>query len=192
MPIINAKDLRIIENRKNIPSKAGWYRWWAKNTEVKRLLNDHYKYLFPLLQTCKEKSELNGYFLIYTGIAFKESVGARLNWHINQKHTSANVKHRTLSTLRQSISSLLFGNQGKNSEEETNKFINKLKVEYFTVDSPIGSDEAKKAVEDREKQDLGCLVLPLNIKGNKNPAILVFKKYLQKKRCNARKCNDVE
>ena len=57
-------------------------------------------------------------------------------------------------------------------------------VEYFALDYPIKSPEAKKAIEQIEQAELERkeFLLPLNIDGNKHPAAQKFLAELQKVR----------
>ena len=91
------------------------------------------------------------YYYIYVGIAVKESIRDRLNWHINQHHTISSVKSGILSTLRQTISSLVAGNQF--DEKTTNSLIDLLFVEYFPINLEIKSDKAKEKIENIEKKN---------------------------------------
>ena len=70
-----------------------------------------------------------------------ESIRDRLNWHINDTHTETRVKYGTLSTLRQSIASIIAHNQY--DKKATDDFIDKLEVEYFFNEQPIKSANAK-------------------------------------------------
>lgn len=175
---ILAKDLRKTELIKTIPKdKPGWYKWWASKEVLEKLLNSKYiekEYLSCLLPHLTNKN-IDGikYYYIYVGIAVKESIRDRLNWHINQHHTISSVKSGFLSTLRQSISSLAVGNQF--DEETTNNLIDLLFVEYFPINLEIKSDEAKEKIENIEKKELSENVIPLNLKDNKN---VILKDYL--------------
>jgi hypothetical protein len=103
-----------------------------------------------------------------------------LNWHINQPHTESAVEYGTLSTLRQSLSSLVAGNQ--RDEKATNNFIDALIVEYFPIKSQIKSLEAKEYLESNEILEMDKYILILNIKDNKRQEIKGFKKELNKLR----------
>lgn len=188
--IIQAKMLRDKQELNNIPKdRPGWYRWWARKPEVMALLDSQFlahKYFNELAaKLYKGDGELNDYYYIYTGVAIKESIQSRLNWHINQAHTESAVRHGTLSTLRQSLASLLAGNQ--RDEKATNDFIDALLVEYFPVTYPIKSPEAKEYLESIEKQELDNHLSILNIKGNKHLEIKCFKKELSKLRSFSKK-----
>ncbi len=159
----------------SVPSdKPGWYRWWAPEETLTLLLGDHYQVLSPHLT--KGQGTLAGLSCIYVGVAVKESIRARLNWHVNQKHTSSCIKCGALSTLRQTISSLVGHSQA--DESATNRLIDQLTIEYFPVDMPIRSLEAKTYVEQIESDEMLAKVLPLNIRHNRQPVIADFKKSL--------------
>ena len=176
MPTISAQALRTPEQIAKVPNgQPGWYRWWAPGPVLRKLLGPYYKELAPLL-TCG-RGKLNGLSCIYVGVAIKESIRARLNWHINQKHSFSAVKHGTLSTLRQSIASQVGKSQG--DEAATNRLIDLLTVEYFPIDLPIKSDQAKTKIEAKERAEIQNHVLPLNIRSNKNANVAPYKKHLK-------------
>lgn len=83
----------------------------------------------------------NNWYCIYIGVVTKESVRDRINWHINDIHNESAVRKGWLSTLRESISSVIAKNQY--DKEATNNFIDKLKVEYFEINLQIKSEVAK-------------------------------------------------
>lgn len=180
--IVLAKDLRKKENIEKIPkNKPGWYRWWATENALVKLLNSKYldkKYLDILVPKLTQK-KINGniYYFIYVGIAVNESIRGRLNWHVNQHHTESSVKSGFLSTLRKSISSLVAENQF--DESATNELIDMLIIEYNTIDFKIHSIEAKNKIEEHEYLEINNNVLPLNIKGNKNEYLKEYKKQLK-------------
>jgi len=179
---VRAKDLRTKENLQKIPAdKPGWYRWWAPEKALEQLLIPQ-KY-FERLQ--KRKYDDKYFFGIYVGIAVKESIRARLNWHVNQHHTESAVKSGTLSTLRQSISSLVAGDQ--RNETATNELIDQLIVEYCAIDCPIRSNDAKVEIERIEQNELSKYTFPLNIQGNKNAEIKEYLLELRKKRQSSKK-----
>jgi hypothetical protein len=188
--IIQAKLLRDKVVLESVPSnRPGWYRWWAKETEVKALLDSQFlirKYFDELATKLHQGSgDLHDYYYIYTGVAVKESIRARLNWHVNQHHTESAVRHGTLSTLRQTLSSLIAGDQY--NESATNDFIDKLMVEYFPVEYQIKSTEAKTFLENNEEKEMNEYVLVLNIKDNKLPEIKDFKGDLSKLRTSSKR-----
>jgi hypothetical protein len=185
MNIIFAKDLRNAEQLHKIPNdKPGWYRWWATKAALECLLDSPYisraftNELLPHLTQCKYGQ--TEYYCIYVGVAVKGSIRSRLNWHINQNHTESAVQSGYLSTFRKTVSSLVAGNQY--NEVATNALIDMLAVEYYAVDYPIKSDIAKEEITKIENSEMANNTLPLNIKGNRNPALSIFLCELMKAR----------
>jgi len=179
--LIPARKIRLKEHLIKIPNnKPGWYRWWCPETELKRLLNSKYiskKYLEKIMSHLTKK-EIKGrtYYYVYVGVAINESIRDRLNWHVNQHHSKSSVESGFLSTLRQSLSSLVAGNQY--DEIATNNFIDKLIIEYTSINLSIHSKEAKYEIETIEKNEINSNVLPLNIRDNKNKLIINYLKEL--------------
>lgn len=181
--IIEAQKLREKMELDRVPSdRPGWYRWWAPPAALQALLGDQYKQLSPSLSQGLE--QLSGLYYIYVGVAVKESIRARLNWHVNQHHTHSCVRHGTLSTLRQSIASLVGSDQM--DEAATNALIDQLTIEYFPSSQPIKSAEAKNELEQSERKEMAKHLLPLNIQNNHNPIMSDFKRVLKAARQAAR------
>jgi hypothetical protein len=187
--IIQAKLLRNKKELADVPNdRPGWYRWWAREPKVRALLDSNFlaqKYFDKLAANLpKGEGDLHEYYYIYTGVAAKDSIRSRLNWHINQHHTESAVKHGTLSTLRQSLSSLVAGNQ--RDEKATNDFIDALTVEYFPLEYQIKSPEAKQYLERNENHEMEKYMLILNIQNNNRSEIHDFKKALSKLRASSK------
>ena len=150
-----------------ISDKPGVYRWFAEEAEFiflsdKLGISPSYT---EIERIAFEGKELYG---IYVGIAVNESLSSRLEWHILQRHTEPAIKHGTLSTLRQSISSVLFGDQS--DEAGTDNFIKKLYVEiYHESKHPVKSTQAKTEITTIEKDLLAKNLYILNIQENKYP-----------------------
>lgn len=160
--MINAKDLREKDNLLKISNdKPGYYKWWAKKEQLDLLLKE-LDTSFDSIEKFLEKN--NGLYCIYVGIAVKESIRARLNWHVNDKHEKSQVKNGTLSTFRQSISSVVAHNQY--DKIATNKFIDLLKIEYYELDYPIKSEIAKEEIHKIERNLLSKNLYILNIQEN--------------------------
>lgn len=179
--LIFAKNLREkAELRKVTKLLPGWYRWWASKESLKKLLNSKFiskEYMSYLVKHLTKKRIYNKtYYYVYVGVAVKESIQERLNWHVNQKHSKTSVESGFLSTLRQTLSSLIAGNQY--DEEATNDFIDTLFIEYYPIDYPIKSKEAKVLIEEIEKSELNSNVIPLNLRDNKNNVVKPFLKEL--------------
>jgi len=179
--LVPAKHLRNKEYLDNVPGdKPGWYRWWAPKEAVEEVLNSPhleekwFDVIFPHMTGGKGK--LENYYCLYVGVAINESIRARLDWHINQTHTKGNVYHGSLSTLRQTISSLLTADQS--SETETNHFIDMLQVEFQAMPLPIKSADAKRHIETIENAEIKKILYPLNIKDNNHEIIRPFRSQL--------------
>lgn len=150
-----------------ISDKPGVYRWFAEITDFEKL---SYRLGINPPYTEIEKIEFEGKVLyaIYVGIAVNETLSSRLEWHILQRHTPSAIKHGTLSTLRQSISSVLFGDQS--DEAGTDDFIKTLYVEiYHESKHPVKSPQAKAEITKIEKDLLAKNLYILNIRENKYP-----------------------
>ena len=160
---IQAHKLREKENLNKIPNdKPGYYKWWATKKSLQIIL-DKLDISFQAIENFLE--ERDGLFCIYVGVAIKESLRNRLNWHINQVNNISNVKNGTLSTLRQTISSIVGANMLDTTA--TNNFIDTLYVEYHLINLPIKSQEARDKIHKIEADLLNCNTLYiLNIQDN--------------------------
>ena len=196
MTSVWARELRSIEKLREIPNdKPGWYRWLAPTSALEQLLDSSHltrKYmekLRPDLKRCEY--EQGYYFFIYVGIAVKESIRDRLNWHVNQHHTENAVRNGTLSTFRTTVSSLVADDQY--DEEATNKLIDQLMIEYQVMDYPIKSETAKIEIERIERDELERYIFPLNIMGNRQAELQPFLMDLKKarKRSNPHRANAI-
>ncbi len=172
--MINAKELRNKAELLNIPNDLpGYYKWWAEKPELDIILlalNADYSELSSLME------QKDGLYCIYIGIAAKESIRKRLDWHVNDSHTSSRVLSGTLSTLRQSISSVVAHNQF--DKDATDAFIDKLKIEWFTIDDPIKSETAIDNLHTIERKIMSEHLYVLNIQDNKFPQAQPIKKRL--------------
>ena len=178
---INAKDLRNESERLKIENQPGFYKWWAKKEEFDLILE---KLNIDFEDIKGEIEKRNDYYSIYVGIAANESIRDRLNWHVNDLHTESKVKNGTLSTFRQSISSIIVNDQS--NKECTDEFIDKLKIEYFTLDLPIKSEDAKYNLEKFEKLLMDTNLYVLNIRDNHHFLAKPIKKQLKALRKKAK------
>ena len=146
-----------------ISDKPGVYQWWASKSDLLFILQA-LGMQFPNVQNDLE--EQDGYYCIYVGIAWRESLRSRLNWHINQKNTISSVKSKFLSTLRQSIAAVL--GVPMTDTDAVNDFMDRLQVSYGEMDFAIRSQDAKQAAHgwERNKFNSGKLYI-LNIQGNR-------------------------
>lgn len=162
--MIKASMLRHIDELNKISSKPGYYKWWVSKAELDIILKVLEISFSEVEKALETKS---GLFCVYVGIAARESVRARLNWHINDSHTVSRVKNGTLSTLRQSISSIVSHNQF--DKTSTDLFIDKMFVEYFYVDSAIKSDMTNTELHTIETKLMAEYLRILNIQENHYP-----------------------
>ena len=181
MPVEELRGL--IGKKKSISTRKGVYTWWFKESCVEKflkpltdkgLLTD--KIIVRTFPGLKEK-----YWLLYVGIASAEDgIDNRFKWHIAQKHKPSNIKKGYLSTLRRTISALLFCEHGccekagillnsnddvnEKAETELNKFMNENCIlQWFVFD-----DEGGKAIEKSQLEALETKVIEhKNDKGEK-------------------------
>ncbi len=179
--MLKASTLRNKTELQEIPAAAGYYKWWCAKPELDVILNALGANLSDVQQAIERKDNL---YCVYVGIAAKESVRARLNWHVNDKHTASRVKNGTLSTLRQSIASIVAKNQF--DKEATDSFIDKLYVEWFCIDRPIKSAEAKAKLHSTERNLLFDCLRILNIQDNHHPLVEPIKFKLKLLRKNSK------
>ena len=175
--MIKAASLRNPVERKKILPKPGYYKWWVGKNELELLLNV-FDISFADIENALEVKE--GLFCVYVGIAAKESVRQRLNWHINDPHTASRVRDGTLSTLRQTIASIVAHNQY--DKAATDSFIDSMFVEWFYIDAPIKSEKAKTELHIIESKLMTEYLRILNIQENHHVLSKSIKKELKKLR----------
>ena len=162
--MIHASVLRKKEQLNKISSKPGYYKWWVSKKELDLLLNVLGVSFEEIKDVLEAKDDL---FCVYVGIAAKESVRQRLNWHVNDPHTASRVRNGTLSTLRQTISSIVAHNQY--DKAATDSFIDSMFVEWFYIDAPIKSEKAKTELHITESKLMADYLRILNIQDNHHP-----------------------
>lgn len=176
--MVKAFELRNPVELAKIPKELpGYYKWWADIDSLNIILRELKVNFHNIEKYLEKKDDL---YCIYVGIACKESIRARLNWHVNDSHTLSKVKNRTLSTLRQSISSIVAHNQS--DKNATNRFIDRLEIEYFPINHPIKSELAIKETHEIERQLLNKNLYVLNIQENYHFAASPIKKELKELR----------
>ncbi len=173
--MIEAKSLRNNENLKKIAAKPGYYKWWAKEPELSKIL----KVLGIKFGEVKKSIEkCKNLYCIYVGIT-RSSLRMRLNWHVNDVHSLKRVENGRLSTLRKSISSIVAKDQS--NKEKTDKFIDKLQLEFFYENK----DRVKK-IENRLINDHFHV---LNIQDNHHP--LAEEKSVKQLKNLRKMCKDI-
>lgn len=179
IPAFFLRDSRYLKQISN--DRPGYYKWWAKKEDVEMLLEKlGGDVTFIDIESCIEKKEGSDLYCIYIGIAVNESIRNRLNWHVNQRHSPSAVNSGFLSTLRQSLSSILSRDQM--DEEVTNQIIDKLYIEYFIDENDIRSPKAKEKIREIEKEAMKKHLYILNIQGNNHSQARKIKKILRKLR----------
>ncbi len=177
IPALFLRDSRYLKQISN--DRPGYYKWWAKKEDVEMLLEKlGVDVTFEDIESDIEKKEGLDLYCIYIGIAVNESIRNRLNWHVNQRHSPSAVNSGFLSTLRQSLSSILSHDQM--NEEVTNQFIDKLYIEYFIDENDIRSSKAKEKIREIEKKAMKNHLYILNIQGNNHSQARKIKKILRK------------
>lgn len=179
-----AKSLRDKINLISVPGdKPGYYKWFCQKEDLIIILNALGERFDDLEKYFEKRDNL---YCIYVGVAINESIRSRLDWHINQSNNYVAVRTGFLSTLRQSIASVISGDMSDTIS--TNNFIDKLYVEYHYFDYVIKSDEAKEYIGDIERKLLSSDKLYiLNIKDNKNFLAKEILPKLKNMRKNAKK-----
>ena len=175
--ITKAISLRNPEELNKIHSKPGYYKWWVSRNYLDFLLDALQVSFEDIEKVLEAKDDL---FCVYVGIAAKESVRQRLNWHVNDPHTASRVRNGTLSTLRQTISSIVAHNQY--DKAATDSFIDSMFVEWFYIDAPIKSEKAKTELHITESKLMADYLRILNIQDNHHPLSKSIKTALKKLR----------
>lgn len=162
--IVKAKAIRDNVELQKIPTGIGYYKWYATIDDLKLLLGK-LGLSFESIPANQWDIE-NGLYCIYLGIA-PTSLRQRLNWHVNDKHTLSSVKSGALSTLRQSLSAVLFLDES--NEKGTNNFIDKLTIHYYHYDNlGLKSEENKEFIENEETKLINEHLYILNGAKNHN------------------------
>ena len=186
-PMIRGCELRKTHN--NLPQEAGIYKWYANKESCAEIFSrfKDWRKIFEGVDT----RNINGEecYLIYVGTTSRKNGGIRnrLSWHICQRHDLNAVKNGTLSTFRQSLSSML--SEDQSDEAKTNEALDKLWVEYETLPLSCGNEETIKIIESKESELINKFHPPLNIRSN-NPDTKTkkeFKKFLTKLRGESKK-----
>lgn len=160
-PLLKGKT---IDPRINGTDRPGTYRWWFHESCLKDLgLYNNGSYVLKS-ETIDEET----YYALYFGIAVKETIRSRFNWHISQSHSYSNIKSGTISTLRHTLSALLLKKNPcktiPNSERVVNDFIDANCIVEWTP-YPTGTESQ---IHIDELQELSqSYWYPLNIQDNK-------------------------
>jgi hypothetical protein len=117
-----------------------------------------------------KKETINGIqcYYIYAGVAIGQTIGDRLDKHINRTWK--------VSTLRKTIGAL----KSTSNENEITDIINMFFVEPNLSKKEVGSIEAKKEAIDFEDEEIELNLLPFNIQKNHNPKLRYFRAELKR------------
>lgn len=159
--MIKACELRRAEVLASVPGdKPGYYKWWASEPEFRFLVEK----LEADFEECASRAEKrDGLYCIYVGIVWSRSLSQRICDHVMEKNSQPSIKHGGLSTFRQTISSIVAGDQS--NQNASDDFIGRLYVEWFPVDLPMSSD-SRKPIEEIETKVINANLRILN--GSKN------------------------
>ena len=170
----SVRDIR--SNPALISDSRGLYKWWCKLEVLEGIAN---ALQFDIGNCQIEKDDEYGLFCVYVGVAVKETLRKRIKWHMGN-HTPGAVKHKTLSTLKQSLSAVVKHNMSHKYADELNDYMDN----FFVSEDMINA--AREDIYEEEKRLLSGLNQPLyilNIQENKHTQ--APKKVLKKMRKNA-------
>lgn len=159
--------------RSPVITTTGYYRWWFKASAAQMLLQQTElpEIDFDKLNKRIDESNNEIYYALYVGIS--KNMLDRIRWHVEQKHTNANAKNGTLSTLRQTLSALL-GIDMTKSEQDINNFIDDNCIWEWEYSKDISCAQKWEKAELSNKN----YWYPLNI--NENKSLLADKRFIQK------------
>lgn len=153
-------------NLDHVPKKKGIYFWFMHPDGYKALSN--FVIINPIEPRVEDK---DGYHLVYLGTAGTGKNGGgnlhqRIEWHITQHHTTANICHGTLSTFRAGVGSLISNDLILYPNSTTEQEVNNIFENYFKV-CWIYYDE-DLLINEHEKCLIQGIKPLLNIKNNPN------------------------
>ena len=169
--MMNVVDLR--GNTKNLEKKQGYVKWWAKRSEFDLILNKLNVNFDDIKDALDIKDDL---YCIYIGRSTNREIEGYLNMQLNGNHNEK-LFVTGVSAFRKTIASIVCNNWA--CGEETDKFLDKLKVEISYVDYEVKSkqakDELKRIVENCFEKNLYVL----NWQNNNHPLAKNIKKNLK-------------
>ncbi|MBS4066638.1 MAG: peroxide stress protein YaaA [Chitinophagaceae bacterium] len=153
-------------NLDHVPKKKGIYFWFMNPDGYKALSN--FVTINPIEPRVEDK---DGYHLVYLGTAGTVKNGGghlhqRIEWHITQHHTTANICHGTLSTFRAGVGSLISDDLILYPNSTMEQEVNDIFKKYFRVYWIEYNDD--KLIDEHEKNLIREIRPLLNIKNNPN------------------------
>ena len=168
--------------KSTIKLAPGVYKWWCSKEMLKQILKKLNCYSSVNINRDIEHCVYNKKVLycIYVGIATKESLNSRIEWHISN-HTASQLRSKnvSISTLRHSLAAIFFNDISTSINEALNKLMENLFVSiHYESQFDIGSIEASQEIKKIESNILKSgKFYVLNIQGNnKSIAIKELKK----------------
>jgi hypothetical protein len=158
-----------IDKIPEITSKGIYF--WFMHPEGYNALSTYIK-ITPINPVYKKDIGGASYDLVYIGTAGTGKKGNsnlkhRFVWHINEKHTHKKVYHRTLSTLRSGLGSLIADNLIiPNTEQLINDFLKKYMKVYW-----IEYSDNKSIIDNDENILITNIKALFNLKNNPNAGI---------------------
>ncbi len=170
-PLLKGK---MVDPRISGTERPGTYRWWFHERSLKDLgLSNNYT---PALW--HESIDGQKYYALYFGIAVKETIRDRFNWHINQTHSYSNIKSGTISTLRHTLCALLLENQPSKTIPESERIVNEFIDANCIVEWNPYSPGTESQISIDEKKELSqSYWYPLNIQDNKKSDVVKLEYY---------------
>ena len=146
--MFDVSQLRDVNERKQFEGKRGYVKWWAARSELDSILDKidiKYNDMKDILEV---KDDL---YCIYIGKPNSRLLPPYLRQEINGKHTKMVDGVFTFRTsiplLKRYISSIFFKNQA--FEDETNEFLDKLKIEVIVIDDLDETQDIKEEINNR-------------------------------------------
>ena len=152
-----------------VEDKTGLYKWWCTREVLYYIANE----LDCNIENCSieeieteeiETENNETLFCVYVGVAVKETLKERIKWHMGN-HTDSSVKHKTLSTLKQSLSAILYHDMSPSLKGNLDDYMDQF---YVSVNTDISEAQDIYAEEKRLLSEKGQPLYILNIQGNKH------------------------
>ena len=150
----------LLSNQNFVKKEPGVYRLWVKEGAAISMLNN-LKTPVVISRILKRKIQTGTYLALYFGMS--KNLFDRLKWHILQQHDPSTAKNGTISTLRHTLSAVLFMKRPlTQTETDLNKWMDDNC--YFEWENLAGISLAKYVEDVQLKRN--CY--PLNIQDNHN------------------------
>ena len=177
--MIDVVDLR--GNLKELEKKQGYVKWWAKRAELDLIL----KKLNVDFDDIKDALDVKyGLYCIYIGRSTNREIAGYLNMQLIGRHNKS-LFSSGVSAFRKSIASIVCNNWA--CGEETDNFLDKLKVEISYVDYPVKSQEARDELDSIVVSLFEKNLYILNRQNNNHPLAKDIKKNLKNLRDESEK-----